>query len=83
MSPKHSPKVDLHNFKNQAGIFIRGKHIAWFFAIYKATVRKTAIKSKFVDRFPLKNFRAAIDRYTVQSLNGYDCYNKLCHFFVL
>ena len=39
------------------------------FVISKATFTKTAIKPKFVDRFSLKNSRAAIDRCTIKSLN--------------
>ena len=39
------------------------------FVISKATFTKTAIKLKFVDRFSLKNFRAAIDQCTIKSLN--------------
>ena len=36
------------------------------FVIHKATFTKTAIKPKFVDRFSLKNFSAAIDHCTVK-----------------
>ena len=39
------------------------------FVISKATFTKTAIKPKFVDRFSLKKFSAAIDQRTVKYLN--------------
>ena len=35
----------------------------------KATIIKTVIKSKFVDRFSLKNFGGAIDQCCVKSPN--------------
>ena len=35
----------------------------------KATFTKTAIQPKFVDRFSLKNFSAAIDHCTIKSSN--------------
>ena len=40
-----------------------------FVTISKGSFTKTAIFLKFVDKFFLKFFRAAIDQYTTQSLN--------------
>ena len=47
-----------------------GKTQCWaLFVISKATFTKTAIKPKFGDTFPWKNFSAAIDQFTIKSPN--------------
>ena len=47
-----------------------GKTQCWvLWVILKATFTKTANKTKFVDRFSLKNFSAAIDQCTIKSSN--------------
>ena len=60
------PKRFYHSFVLQMNHI--GKTQCWaLFGFSKATFTKTAIKPKFVDRFSLKNFSAAIDQCTIKS----------------
>ena len=57
----------LGRFRKARNRVNRGKTQCWaLFVISKATFTKTAIKPKFHDRFPLKNFSAAIDQCAIK-----------------